>query len=1626
MKNHYLRILALLLSIAAFANTGKDTLSTSKPQTVSPLYENPAVKGLDAEALERLAAFKAKRTANEADKAYALRKYNTKQFRSFPELESALAAAPSENFFQGLAEFTKDYIKKIYKPTPKTDSLIGKAKELFEEIEKQENFINIISGQELLQFPVGIKKSVSSSSSITIGIVKAKLHANYSEVDLFAKLTLGELSTELFFGANNVKLSHEGGIYGEAQLNLLGDFPIGQSGGQWIITFKGGLESDGSATQQTYITIDCTGKVKEIALEADVRIAKTVAIPVNEDGTKKFPGEIQPQDGKNPVGNKSYVGASFSFVAESLQDLLIELDLPKFELKPLPGWGFKMHNVVLDLSDTKNSPTVKFPKIYNEQQLIPSEQQELWRGFYGEEVTITLPPEFQITKSKERISFGAQGLLIDNFGVSGNFFATNLFGINEGNAGKWQYSLDSVNVDIQVNHFIKADFSGDIVLPISKSDKSSNGALGYKGLITADKQYSVRVEVTEDVDFNIFKSKAKLFRESYIRMEVDQGKFYPEANLTGLMAFNKTQKDSLNAISSQDENRDTGDIESLNFDGLSFQNFKIQTKARPYLSIKYMGFKDTIALPKIAGFQLGFYDIKAKVYEDDRAEIGLNSFLNLDKSGIKGDVRLRIIGKLQEGDYLKWTYDKIEVDAVKVDVKRKNFEFSGELNFFKEDPVYGKGLSGSLRLYAESLKVELGAKGIFGRKDDFRYWYVDAFGKPTSSKSNKSLQILELGGGVYHHMRKAGMEEKEKHSMSGVNYQPDVLTEFGFKAMAAFKVKKGATFTGLFAIEMSFNSPAAGGGLSRLGFYGGAALMSGGGGSGGGSGDGGKNPFGSVSGMQEKLAEKEKTLPNFSSMSIDKEGIKYFATHVFPNILTGEEQFAAQLAVDLDFRNDTYWGMFDVFLNLGQIRGAGEKNRLGYIEFYDSPNDWYIYVGTPTKRFGVAGIPIGPFDASFDLYYMTGTILEPPALPKPEVIDILNLSQEELAFGRNFESQLAQGTGYAFGAYVEIGKSFDWGIIYASVRAGVGFDFMIKDFGDAHCKGRPGPIGMDGWYATGQLYAFLQGEIGAQIKLFGFKKKVPILKAGVAVLAQGQLPNPWFVKGYAGVKVQVLGIVTIQARLKVTIGEECEIVGRTGIQNVEIISDILPEDGASDVDVFDALQVAFNVPVGEVVEIEDDLGTQKYLVELSEITIKEGSNVIAGEQIWNTNKDMVIFEPDDILPPEKSIAAIVKVTFKEYKNGSWVSVMDNGQPIVEERTHTFTTGKAPTKIPYKNIEYMYPIVNQRYVLPKESNTGYVQLERGQDYLFGTEGFKDELFFVAENGQSIKVDFSYDTAGNKLTFPIPKLPNETGVMYKLVTSKTGVESSGGPGTEQTYTEVNQDVSISQNTLTGSVAGDASLTRLAFNFSTSRYDTFKEKIRAIDVTNYYTFIDLNQSNVAQMELRIAPLEPFDVNEVLGTVYTMNKPLMTGVGMTDDYYYREEIHPLLYEDYPLDSDIKVDRDETILGTPPMKNIKPGILYRHYLKSSPDENYLKERFPFRWNLAAAYKQDFVHLQYVIVNRYLNTNPIDTNAYQKYKYIIDGIFPYINVEKYQVEFQYTLPNKTSGNKIKVDYKNYF
>ncbi len=79
---------------------------------------------------------------------------------------------------------------------------------------------------------------------------------------------------------------------------------------------------------------------------------------------------------------------------------------------------------------------------------------------------------------------------------------------------------------------------------------------------------------------------------------------------------------------------------------------------------------------------------------------------------------------------------------------------------------------------------------------------------------------------------------------------------------------------------------------------------------------------------------------------------------------------------------------------------------------------------------------------------------------------------------------LGDGRGFAIGMDLSVDTGdMNFLIFYARLRAGVGFDIMIKDYGETACKGS-GQIGIDGWYANGQAYAYVEGELGIKVNLW--------------------------------------------------------------------------------------------------------------------------------------------------------------------------------------------------------------------------------------------------------------------------------------------------------------------------------------------------------------------------------------------------------------------------------------------------------------------------------------------------------------------------------------------------------------
>ncbi|MEO9514066.1 MAG: hypothetical protein ABJN84_16550 [Flavobacteriaceae bacterium] len=105
--------------------------------------------------------------------------------------------------------------------------LNGEVAGSFNEIEENDSWVDSFSKEDIQELPIGVKHLIGTVE-YAIGITEARFQKEYTELTVFARIRLPQTDgtgkqIELFFGADNVKLSHAGGIVGDTRLVLLGD-----------------------------------------------------------------------------------------------------------------------------------------------------------------------------------------------------------------------------------------------------------------------------------------------------------------------------------------------------------------------------------------------------------------------------------------------------------------------------------------------------------------------------------------------------------------------------------------------------------------------------------------------------------------------------------------------------------------------------------------------------------------------------------------------------------------------------------------------------------------------------------------------------------------------------------------------------------------------------------------------------------------------------------------------------------------------------------------------------------------------------------------------------------------------------------------------------------------------------------------------------------------------------------------------------------------------------------------------------------------------------------------------------------------------------------------------------------
>lgn len=224
--------------------------------------------------------------------------------------------------------------------------------------------------------------------------------------------------------------------------------------------------------------------------------------------------------------------------------------------------------------------------------------------------------------------------------------------------------------------------------------------------------------------------------------------------------------------------------------------------------------------------------------------------------------------------------------------------------------------------------------------------------------------------------------------------------------------------------------------------------------------------------------------------------------------------------------------------------------------------EWYFSIGMPAdnKRvsFGLdADLVVTQVNMLFSMYFMMGNYFPDsvsiPALPR-EVRDFLG-SDYKPSNGRTFIN-FGQNGGFTFGVAAAAHIKFNMAL-FVDVQAYFGFDVALQKTNGRNCNGHP--MGKNGYYAQGQVYAMLKGEVGLGLDLGFWEGHVSLAKAGLGAVLQGGGPNPTWAYGLVKFEAELLGgLCKINSNFDIQLGNVCIEGAGNPMANVKLFQGVNP------------------------------------------------------------------------------------------------------------------------------------------------------------------------------------------------------------------------------------------------------------------------------------------------------------------------------------------------------------------------------------------------------------------------------------------------------------------------------------
>ena len=1099
----------------------------------------------------------------------------------------------------------------------------------------------------------------------------------------------------------------------------------------------------------------------------------------------------------NPVDEP--IAATTDAYFENFDNYLISLTIDRaFIFKGMSDFLFTIRGATLDQSDVETSAMTVFPEGY----LSSPDERNLWRGVSFADASVSLPVVFKSPTDGGRITLSLRNALFDQNGFSGDATASDILNSALLDPAQWDISVSEFILSFLKNEPVAVGFGGDINIP----PFGENSLFPYTAVYNhAAEEFQFRVSISGIYDFPILASTLTLHESSRVEVSIKDGELFPVVDASGIL--------SVNAPISENNDEPVFSVPDI-----PFQNMRISRDA-PYLSIGRIGVSGDLRVPLIYGFELMISDIQPF---SNNVACGLTFTTSISLSDIfSGSTKI-----LLHGNYEQWKFDKVTVEQINVDYQSNAFSLSGGVWLIDSDAMYGDGFRGEITLKLLN-KFQFDAVGVFGKKDDFRYFLTDAFFEvPPPGLSVPPLGFYGFGGGLYRRMQQntSTLVSNFGKSLSGINYVPDRTVGMGVMASAKFGLSGSpSAFNSRVSLEMQFNNS---GGLNFVQFRGDAAMMS------------APDGWGSLSdNVSKAIAEVE------ANGNVMRAANRNDLENKMPEN-KGSGALSASINIKYDIINSVFSADMSTYLNAGLIRGIGANDRMGWASAYFSPSRWYTYVGSPSDRMGIEALRL----ARLDGYFMIGNDI--PGLPPPPEKVLRNLSaNSQTQLRRN--NAVSFDRGIAFGAGMNMNFNATLPPFYASLGAGIGSEFILVDSRGQTCINLGGaPPGINGWFAGGQAWAWVEAAIGLQAKIFRQTHRFNILDISVAALLSGSGPNPMYFSGNVGGQFNVMGgLIKGYCSFDFEIGDKCDLSGGVSPFGEDIISQITPASGEQDVNVFAAPQVVFNIPIDREMIIEENGVRERYKIKLEEFSVNYTNLPIAinGNKRHSNNGTVHVFDPYEPFESQESITVYAKVIFQKKVGNGWENVKDNdGQTIFEDKSITFTSGERPNHIPPEYVKYSYPIELQYNYYPDEYRLGFLQLSKNLEYLFTTnipEGCHQVIrFYEVRGGTSQDVAFTHRMHPTDSDIRMEIEFSKQGLMfvnngiYKMTILNVPIAEQADIDSNVESVSVGvtgiDDVTVTTQHAEGNIEMIEETEIYSLHFRTSNFNTFAEKMNSFD--------------------------------------------------------------------------------------------------------------------------------------------------------------------------------------------------